>query len=168
MQISKVALLIIIAGFLTACGGFKVMDNEVDDTSAAQSMNSFKVTAIDPRWPDRPFILEVPVTAYFNNRTLEAHFAGGVVPRDEEGNPDIGIPTGDIERVSPNSEHRWSFRFIPSDLSFGDMTTEVCDANFDYVQQNLNAILAGVGFCPWGFKTWVQEISFRGRPIYIR
>ncbi|RSM97128.1 calmodulin-binding protein [Nonomuraea sp. WAC 01424] len=57
---------------------------------------------------------------------------------------------------------RWSYHYYPETIDFFDVSIEVCDATFPYVEDHLDeaggAFLPGLVFCPWTSRL-VQEVS---------
>lgn len=70
----------------------------------------------------------------------------------------IGIIVKAATCWNPN----YSYHLDPSTVDFFESATEVCDASFQYVEQNLaetgGALLPGLRFCPWT-SYLVEEIS---------
>lgn len=133
------------------------------NTFAAQT--TYTLTLLDEREPERPFLVKVDAKNTLGIKSLESYLRDGIVVRDEEGNPEIGIANGPVEEVIPHTLHEWSFRIDPKKVEFADLTTEVCDGNFMYVEEHLEEWLSSVGrYCPWSTKRLVKEIR-RGKKI---
>jgi hypothetical protein len=68
--------------------------------------------------------------------------------------PDVplGIPGGPIELESELNPG-YSYRLVPSEVTFAEVWTEVCDAAPCYVEADAAAWLANPGdWCPWTFQ----------------
>jgi hypothetical protein len=56
----------------------------------------------------------------------------------------------------------WSFHILPDTVIFGDVFTEVCDANVEFVEENLEdvggAFLPNNQWCPWNSRV-LEELE---------
>jgi hypothetical protein len=62
------------------------------------------------------------------------------------------IPNGKILRGSGEANYNapWNWHLDPQDIEMAEMTTEVCDAEPDYVEANIAEFVDVVGrYCPW-------------------
>jgi len=63
------------------------------------------------------------------------------------------IISGTINATAVEWNPGWSFHLIPDTVFFGDLFTEVCDANVEFVEENLSdiggAFLPNNQWCPW-------------------
>ena len=63
------------------------------------------------------------------------------------------IISGIISNETAEWNPEWSFHLIPDTVFFGDVFVEVCDANVEYVEENLDdaggAFLPNYQWCPW-------------------
>jgi hypothetical protein len=66
------------------------------------------------------------------------------------------IISGIIEKTPVDWNPGWSYHLIPNTVFFGDVFTEVCDANAVYVEENLEAaggsFLPRLQWCPWNTR----------------
>ena len=137
-------------------------------SSAFAGNASYTLTLVDEREPERPFLVKIDRTNTTGIKSLESYFRDGIVVRDEEGNPEIGVVNGPVEEVIPDSGHEWSFRIDPKKVEFADLTTEVCDGTFMYVEDHLEEWLASVKtYCPWSTRRLIKEIR-RGKKILFQ
>lgn len=128
----------------------------------------YTLTLVDEREPERPFLVKIDESNQNGIKTFESYLRDGIVVRDEEGNPEIGIANGPVEEVIPHSLHEWSFRIDPKKVEFADLTTEVCDGTFMYVEDHLEDWLSSVkNYCPWSTRRLVKEIR-RGKKIIFK
>lgn len=70
----------------------------------------------------------------------------------EAGKSTSSIPNGKILRGAgvANYNAPWFWHLDPQDTEMADMTTEVCDAEPNYVQENIDEFVNVVGrYCPW-------------------
>lgn len=134
----------------------------------AFAASAYTLTLVDEREPERPFLIKVDRKNTKGIETLESYLRDGIVVRDEEGNPEIGVAIGPVEEVIPYTLHEWSFRISPKEVEFADVTTEVCDGNFTYVEEHLEEWLASVKtYCPWSTRRLVKEIR-KGKKVLFR
>lgn len=135
---------------------------------AFAAKTSYTLTLVDERAPERPFLVKIDSKNIRGIQTFESYLRDGIVVRDEEGNPEIGIATGPVEEVLPHRRHEWSFQIDPKKVEFADLTTEVCDGNFMYVEDHLEEWLSTVKtYCPWSTRRLVKEIR-RGKKILFQ
>ena len=70
--------------------------------------------------------------------------------------------TGIIVKESSCWNPNYSYHYDPSTVDFFENSMEVCDASFQYVEQNLaeagGAFLPNLRFCPWS-SYLVEEIN---------
>jgi len=70
--------------------------------------------------------------------------------------------TGTIIKDPTDYNPPWNYHLDPSSISFFEMAVEVCDANIQYVEDNLvdvgRSFLPGNQWCPWGSRP-IEEIS---------
>ncbi len=136
---------------------------------AFAAKTAYTLTLVDEREPERPFLVKIDESNARGIKTLESYFRDGIVVRDEEGNPEIGVVNGPVEEVIPHSRHEWSFRIDPKKVEFADLTTEVCDGSFMYVEDHLEEWLSTVGnYCPWSTRRLVREIRQGKKILYQR
>jgi hypothetical protein len=129
---------------------------------------AFTLTLVDEREPERPFLVKIDENNSQGIKSFESYLRDGIVVRDEDGHPDIGIAIGPVEEVIPSKLHEWSFRIDPKKVEFADLTTEVCDGNFTYVEDHLEEWLTSVKqYCPWSTRRLVKEIR-RGKKILFK
>jgi len=68
------------------------------------------------------------------------------------------IVAGTINTTAVEWNPGWSFHVVPGSVNFGDFFTEVCDANVEFVEKNLQnpdfggAFLPDYFWCPWGSR----------------
>ena len=68
------------------------------------------------------------------------------------------IVAGTINTTAVEWNPGWSYHVVPGSVEFGDIYTEVCDANVEFVQENLQdpdlggAFLPDYFWCPWGSR----------------
>ena len=83
--------------------------------------------------------------------------------RDQLNNvvPKLSI-TGLIIKSTADYNPNYSYHFDPDTIDFFEVAVEVCDATFDYTEDNLadagGAFLPGLQLCPWG-SLLVEEVS---------
>ena len=69
--------------------------------------------------------------------------------------------TGIIVKETACWNPNYSYRYDPATVDFFELSMEVCDASFRYVQENLadagGAFLPGLRFCPWS-SYLIEEI----------
>ena len=73
----------------------------------------------------------------------------------QAGTGSANIPSGKILRGPGPADYNapWSWHLDPQNVEMADMTTEVCDAEPSYVEQNLAEFVDVVGrYCPWSAK----------------
>lgn len=128
---------------------------------------SYTFVMLDQRWPNKPFIAHM--TGEEGVNAFEGYLKKGRVIRLENGDPEIGILIGPITKRTATRFHPWSYHFVPGELSMSDMTIELCDGNFQYLEENLDQWLQEVGnYCPWSTRSLVQKIYRNNRLIYSR
>lgn len=138
-------------------------------TTLAYAVPAYTFHLIDERNPDRPFIAEISKNNPEGIASIEAYLTNGQVTLDEEGNPAIGILIGPVQRVRPSSQHAWKFRVDPSKIHFADLTIELCDGSFSYVEENLDEWIRDVEvYCPWSTRRLVKEIRKGKQIIFYR
>lgn len=119
---------------------------------------------------NRPKTFEVKIDSSTNLegiRSLEKYIGAGVT-EDFEGNPVIGVIGGKIERTDPTSTHHFRFKFVENTVGFNDMTPEVCDATFDYIENRIEQIQIFIGFCPWSTSAMINSIVKNGNLLWKR
>lgn len=120
---------------------------------------SYELVLIDNRWPDRPFLIEVPAANLQGIKTLESYIGNGV-SIDSSGNIEIGIAMGKVVRTQKNTQHGWSFQLDPMTVEFADSATEVCDSTFMGIENNIDSWIKQVGqFCPWSTHYMAKSIK---------
>lgn len=70
----------------------------------------------------------------------------------EAGTSDANIPNGKILRGPGVGDHNapWGWHLDPQEIEMAEFTTEVCDAEPQYVEDNLADFVDVVGrYCPW-------------------
>jgi hypothetical protein len=123
----------------------------------------------DKRYPERPFTALLPSSNREGIKSFESYLVKGSVIPDEEGNPSVGIISGELMQATRNSGHDWDFAFRPSTIEFSDVTMELCDGQFLDVENNPDYWMGTVGrLCPWFTKFLIQEIRRDGRILYHR
>jgi hypothetical protein len=93
----------------------------------------------------------------------------GRVVLDQDGNPEIGIISGELTAATRSSRHDWDFKLNESTIEFADFTTEVCDGQFLDIENDPDYWFNTVGrFCPWSTRMLIDEIRRDGKLIYFR
>ena len=71
-------------------------------------------------------------------------------------------PQGTIVQQKAFYNPKWSFYLEPKSIDFFELNIEVCDANMNYIEQNLDAIggatLPRLHWCPWN-SHFTRELS---------
>lgn len=136
---------------------------------SALAQSAYTLRLLDDRWPSRPFIVEIASENEAGISSFESYLENGEVIIGEDGNPQIGIVIGTVQRAARTKIHGWKFRIDPQDVSFSDFTIELCDGNFKYVEDNLEEWMRDVKvYCPWSTRSLVQEIRKGSEVLYRR
>lgn len=121
----------------------------------------------DERTPHKPFV--ATINGLEGVKSFEQYLVKGHVLVQENGDPQMGIFNGLLRRRMPSPTHQWHFEFVPEDLQVVDFATEVCDAQMQFIEDNLDQWLADVGrWCPFGTTGLVQKIFRNKTLIYDR
>jgi hypothetical protein len=85
------------------------------------------------------------------------HAASIAQAREELNKTDsFMIISGIIEKTPVGWNPGWSYHLVPNTVFFGDVFTEVCDANAVYVEENVEAaggsFLPRLQWCPWNTR----------------
>lgn len=130
---------------------------------------SYSLLLRDSRYPQRPFTVNVPDSNSEGISSLESYLTKGIVTRDENGSPEIGIVNGTLIHSQKNAKHDWDFALSPDDVSFSDFTIELCDGQFTDIENDPDYWFSTVAqFCPWNTRNLIQEIRKNGKLIYRR
>jgi len=125
-------------------------DAEIDNDDEAPSCGDYQALT---DWPSSGYII------HFTAADQHAH----VWVDSIEGNAHIkdwldgtieslGIPGGPIE-LNGQYNPGYSYRLDPTEVTFGDMWIELCDAAPCYIENDPQAWLDNPGdWCPWGFE----------------
>jgi hypothetical protein len=120
---------------------------------------SYELVLVDKRWPDRPFVIDVPAENERGIKSLESYIGGGVA-LDHDGSISIGVANGVAVRTEKSERHKWSFRIDPKTVEFADATIELCDASFMHIEEDIDKWLSEVGrFCPWSTALYLVSIK---------
>eukprot|EP00529_Nitzschia_sp_RCC80_P027663 CAMPEP_0113453542 /NCGR_PEP_ID=MMETSP0014_2-20120614/7408_1 /TAXON_ID=2857 /ORGANISM="Nitzschia sp." /LENGTH=251 /DNA_ID=CAMNT_0000344933 /DNA_START=127 /DNA_END=882 /DNA_ORIENTATION=+ /assembly_acc=CAM_ASM_000159 len=110
-------------------------------------------------------------TDYTNSTDEDQHFIARIYDPEI-----IAIARGEIEKVEPpfmiiagtivketaDWNPDWSFYIDPATVIFGDVFVEVCDANVEFVEENLDdaggAFLPSNFWCPWSSRV-LEEVG---------
>src|SRR5581483_8508664 len=79
------------------------------------------------------------------------------------GKSSANIPNGKILRGPGQANYNapYSWHLDPQDIEMADMTTEVCDAEPSYVEQNVDEFVNVVGrYCPWTAQL-IELVDYR-------
>jgi hypothetical protein len=78
----------------------------------------------------------------------------------EAGESSANIPNGRILRGAGEDDYNtpWSWHLDPEDIEMAEMTTEVCDAAPNYVEDNVDEFVDVVQrYCPWSAELVAVE-----------
>jgi len=140
--------------FITSSSFIFLSFNQSND-----NFDSYRLTLVDNRWPHKPFLVDLPKSNVEGMKSLESYISNGIF-EDRNGNPEIGIVMGHVERTSSTQEHAWKFNLNSNSIAFSDVAMELCDGDFQFVENNLPYWLEKVKvFCPWGTKEKLQKIE---------
>lgn len=129
----------------------------------------YHLVLADSRWPDKPFQIDLPLSNENGVKSFESYLTDGAVTKDPSGDPNMGIVTGVVVASPPTENHKWSFHLDPATLTFSDMTTEVCDASLNHVEENLREWIGSVkDYCPWNMRRVIQSIRRGDTELYRR
>jgi hypothetical protein len=133
-------------------------DTSADEASGDDSSGTTGTAAcgaeIEPtQWPTSGFYIhfvaaEEHAHVWIDNAASIAYVDSWLIKPDVP----LGIPGGPIELESEFNPG-YEYRLVPSEVTFGEVWTEVCDAAPCYIEDDPAAWLANPGdWCPWAFE----------------
>lgn len=138
-------------------------------TPVTPKNDGYQLVLRDDRWPERNFVVDLPLSNEAGVKSLEGYFSDAKVTTDPMGNPAVGIVSGNVIKCPADETHKWPFCLEPGTVRFDDMTTEVCDGTFSYVEENLDEWMTSVKtYCPWGTSGLIQTIKKADVVLYQR
>lgn len=141
----------------------------VDGPAIPAEKTGYELTLLDTRWPDRSFVVDLPLTNTEGVKSFEGYLSNAVITLDPMGNPAVGIVSGMVVKCEAGERHKWPYCLDPATVRFDDMTTEVCDANFSYLETNLDEWMTSVKtYCPWQTSALIQTIKKGDVVLYQR
>lgn len=141
----------------------------VEGPGPSTKNQGYQFVLVDRRWASQPFVIDLPLSNVEGVKSFEHYLNDGQVRIDPDGNPAVGILSGIVVKCPPSEHHAWSFCLDPATVSAADMTTEVCDGDFSYVESHLDEWMASVkNYCPWATAGLIQSIKKGDVLLYRR
>ncbi len=135
----------------------------------AEKKTGYEFVLKDTRWPDRTFVVEMPLTNTEGVKSFEGYLSEAAVTKDPSGNPAVGILSGTVVKCAAGERHKWPYCLEPGTIHFDDMTTEVCDGDFSYLETHLDDWMNSVKtYCPWQTTALIQTIKKGDVVLYQR
>lgn len=160
---------LLLLSLLVQFGCNKASESSKTPDAPLVEKSNYELVLMDARAPNRPFTIDIDPSNTEGVGALEAYFQNGKVMTLDNGDPQVGLVSGMIRKVSPSQKHAWSFEFDPKTVVFTDMSMELCDASLNYVEENLDSWMKDVGrFCPWSTQSLVVQIKKGDKILYRR